>query len=95
MEKPSDPVRILRRLRGSVESRSLLLTTLTEAAQLWRQTGSLAAYLVVFSALDSNDSEIRQPAEKSLNRSSPRPANHRTNSSSATVRRAARWKESA
>lgn len=74
MENASDPMRMLRLLRGRDESRSLLSATWAESAQLWRQTGSLAAYLVIFSALDSNDDEVRHLAEESLNRSSPRPA---------------------
>lgn len=95
MENPSDPMRMLRSLRGRDESRSPLLATLTEAAQLWRQTGSLGAYLVIFSALDSNDDEVRHLAEESLNRSSPRPASHRGNSGNTTLEKSQRWKESA
>ena len=71
MEKTSDPMPTLRSL--SDQSRSLLLATVVEAAQLWRQTGSLAAYQVIVSALDSNDDEVRSLAESCLNRNSPRP----------------------
>lgn len=74
MENASDPMRTLRSLRGSVESRAVLLTTLTEAAHLWIQTGSVTAYQVIVSALDSNDHEIRIFAEGLLHRKSPRPA---------------------
>jgi hypothetical protein len=94
MEDASDPMRMLRRLRGKIESRSLLLATLTEAAQLWQRTGSLAAYLVVFSALDSNDEEIRQLAEGPLKRSSPRPARRRRDSE-LPLGKPERWKQSA
>jgi hypothetical protein len=80
MENASDPMPVLRSLRGSHESRRLLLATLTEASEFWRQNGSLAAYQVIFAALDSNDDEVRQLAEESLGRSSPRPAKQRTRS---------------
>lgn len=79
MENTSEPMRTLRSLRGGAQSRYLLLATLTEAAKLWRQTGSLAAYQVIVSALDSNDDEVRRLAEEALNRSSPRPGHWRAN----------------
>ena len=73
MESASNSMPMLRALRGD-ESRTLLLATLTEAVKIWRQTSSLAAYHVIVLALDSNDDEVRQMAEESLNRRSPRPA---------------------
>lgn len=78
MENASDPMPVLRSLRGSHVSRRLLLATLTEASQLWRHNGSLAAYQVIFAALDSNDDEVRRLAEEALNHRSPRPSRQRT-----------------
>lgn len=95
MEKTSNPVSMLLCLRGSSESRSLHLATLTEAVQLWRQTRSLAAYHVIVAALDSNNDEVRQLAEASVNRSSPRPASHGLESDSAASGKSRWWKESA
>jgi hypothetical protein len=80
MENASNPMPMLRALKARGESRTLLLATLTEAVALWKQTSSLAAYHVIVSTLDSSDGEVRGLAEESLNRSSPRPTNHKTNS---------------
>ncbi len=73
MENASDPMPILRAPGASDERRSELLAALAEAAKLWKEAGSLEAYLAIFSALDSNDDEVRRLAEHSLNRRSPRP----------------------
>lgn len=77
MEKASDPMPPLRALRAGDARRSKLLTALTQAAQLWREPGSLAAYVTIFSALDSNDDEVRRLAERALNRWSPRPCDRK------------------
>lgn len=73
---------------------SLRLATLTEAAQLWKQTRSLTAYHLIVSALDSNDNEVRRLAEEFLNRSSPRPASHRAKSGGGTAGTSQRREES-
>lgn len=85
MENASNPMPMLRALRAGDESRTLLLATVTEAVSLWRQTSSLAAYHVIVSALDSSDGEVRRVAEESLNRSSPRPPKHKSNSHATTL----------
>jgi hypothetical protein len=95
MENASNPVPMLRALKARGESRTLLVATLTEAVTLWRQTSSLEAYHVIVSALDSSDGEVRRLAEESLNRSSPRPANRKTNSQSTTLGTPQRRKKSA
>jgi len=95
MENASDPMHMLRVLSAGDESRTLLLATLTEAVRLWRQTSSLADYHVIVSALDSSDAELRQLAEESLNRSSPRPGSRPRNSDSTPSGKSPRWKESA
>jgi hypothetical protein len=77
MENSSDPMPVLRAVKGGDERRSLLLAGLIEAAQLWTQTASLPAYLAIFSALDSNDEEVRRLAEQFLRRSSPRSCDQR------------------
>jgi hypothetical protein len=88
-------MRVARTSTDSQEDHSFLLATLTDIAGLWRRTGSLAAYQVIVSALDSNDDEVRRLAEESLNRCSPRPATHRANSDNLTLGKDKRWKESA
>jgi hypothetical protein len=74
-------IELIRIVRSSTigQDHSLLLATLSDVARLWQQTGSLAAYQVIVSALDSNDDEVRRLAEEVLNRSSPRPGNRRAN----------------
>lgn len=76
MEQFIEPIRIVRSSTASQEDRTVVLATLSDAAMLWRQTASLEAYKVIIAALDSNDGEVRRVAEGSLNRKSPRPANH-------------------
>jgi hypothetical protein len=66
-------IRIVRSSTLLAPDHTVLLETLSDAATVWRQTGSLAAYQVIVSALDSNDDEIRRWAEETLNRHSPRP----------------------
>ena len=95
MENTSDTLRTLFFLRGREKSRALLLATVAEAAQLWREVGSLAAYHVLVWALDSSDDEVRKLAEEALNRTSPRPASHQANSGGATSRKSEPWQESA
>jgi hypothetical protein len=73
MERIIELIRIVRSLHGGRQNHTLLLAALSEIATLWRQTGSLEAYQVIVSALDSNNHEIRQWAEEVLNRTSPRP----------------------
>lgn len=73
MENARNGMHALCSLRGAGESHTVVRTTVIEATQLWRQTGSLAAYHVIVSALDSNDDEIRSLAEGAVHRSSPRP----------------------
>ncbi|SRR6266700_1870571 len=85
MQNSSDPMRLLRLLRGDGKGRSLLLATVTEDTHLWRQASSLTAYHVIVSALDSSDDEVRRLAEESLSRSSPRPANHKADSVGPTL----------
>jgi hypothetical protein len=94
MERASNPMPVLRALRGD-ESRTLLLAALTEAVRMWRQTSSLAAYHVIVLALDSNDDEIRHMAEESLNRRSPRPAKRQARTGKPTLATSKWWKESA
>lgn len=88
-------IRVVRSSTASQEDRAVVLATLSDVAKLWRQTRSLPAYHVIVSSLDSNDDEVRRLAEESLNRSSPRPANHRANSDGSTSGKFQRWKESA
>ncbi len=57
MENAGDTMRTLRDLSGSDESRFVLLAALSEAAQLWRQTGSLRAYQVI--VLPSTTTTVR------------------------------------
>ena len=71
-------IELVRGVRCSIageDHRALLLEELSHVARLWKQTGSLGAYQVIVSALDSNADEIRTFAEKLLHRHSPRPCN--------------------
>lgn len=73
MERVIELIRIVRSSNIGRQDRARLLATLSDIAGIWRQTGSLAAYEVIVSALDSNDDDIRRWAEETLNRHSPRP----------------------
>lgn len=73
MERIIELIRIVRSLNGAQQKHRLLLAVLSDVATLWRETGSLAAYQVIVSALDSNNHEIRRWAEEAVNRTSPRP----------------------
>lgn len=73
MERIIELIRIVRSATLAGPDHSMLLATLRDIATVWRQTGSLTAYQVIVSALDSNDDEIRRWAEEALNRTSPRP----------------------
>lgn len=74
MKKSVELVRMLRTLTLTGPDHAVVLATLSDVATVWRQTGSLAAYEVIVSALDSNDGAVRRWAEETLSRHSPRPA---------------------
>jgi hypothetical protein len=95
MAKIIELIDIMRGSGACQQGREVSAAALSDAIERWRQSASLMAYQVILSALDSNDEEIRATAERLLNRSSPRPANHRANSNGANLDRDPRWKESA
>lgn len=94
MKKPIELIR-MRSFSLAGSDHAVLLATLSEVAAAWRQTGSLTAYQVIVSALDSNDDEIRRCAEEILNRHSPRPAGRHANSDAKASGGSHLWRESA
>lgn len=88
-------VRLVRSSNTRQEDRALVLATLSDVAQIWRERRSLLAYHVMVCALDSNDAEVRRFAEESLNRQSPHPAKPRMNLPRADLIKSQHLKDSA